>query len=98
MEGEEGLGGQRGAWASESDGSYGTKEVCGGRPQWQCLCVYVCMCLCFLFPAGYFKHSFVVGYYHTAVRPLCWIVRGRLLSLESSALPGVDRYMSELKL
>lgn len=64
----------------------------------ECVCVCV-RCLFLLFPAGYFKHSFLGGCYHIAVSPLCWTVRGSLLSLESSSiLPGRDRYMSEWKL
>lgn len=81
--------------AMGGDGSYRDKGgLWGDHNGSVCVCLFL-----LLYPAGYFKHSFLVGHYHVVVSPLCWMVTGSLLSLESSSiLPGKDRYMSEWKL
>lgn len=61
-----------------------TKEVCRGKPQQHSVCVF----LSFVFSAGYFKQSFLIGRYQISVSRLCWMVRGSFLCLESSSLGG----------
>lgn len=94
MEGEEGSGGQRGAWAMGGDGSYRDKGGLWGKTA-TAACVSVCVffcssCACWMFQTFIFPRALEI-----AVRLLGFTVRGSFLSLGSSVLPRTDQEVQE---